>query len=298
MQEHRTLLVTGASGQLGRSVLGHLLDTHRIAPVRIVATTRTPDQLQDLARRGVHVRKADFDAPAGLEAAFGGAQRALIISTDRVGVPGERLAQHRAAVAAIEAAGVEHVVYTSMMHPDPDSPVVALAPDHFGTEQALGAARFTSTILRNCWYTDFLLLSLPPAIAAGTLLTAAGGKGVVYVTREDCARACAGALAAETREDQTLDVTGPDAVSHQDLARIASELTGKSINVVELSDDELRKSLVAAGLPAPVADLTVSIDINTRRGNTNRVSDAVQRLTGAPPQSVLDFLTASRSALG
>jgi NAD(P)H dehydrogenase (quinone) len=298
MPDDHRLLITGASGHLGGRVLHHLLETHRIAPSRLIATTRTPERLRDFATRGVNVRRADFDDPAGLGTAFEGATRALIISTDRVDAPGARLAQHRAAVAAAESAGIEHIVYTSMMHPDPDSPVRALAPDHYGTEQALGAARLTSTILRNCWYTDFLLFSLPPAIATGKLLSAARGQGVVYVTREDCARTCAAALAADTNTDQVLDVTGPDAVSKEDLARIASELTGKPVDVVSLSDDDLRKNLVLAGVPPPLAELTLSIDVNTRLGNTSRVSDTVRRLTGTPPQPVRDFLTTHRAALG
>jgi NAD(P)H dehydrogenase (quinone) len=290
------LFVTGASGQLGRRVLAHLLDTHQVTPARIVAGTRHPERLAEEAERGVIVRRTDFDDEAGLAAAFAGAARVLIISTDKVEVPGARLRQHRAAVTAAGRAGVKHAVYTSMMRPEPGSPI-PFAPDHYGTEQALASSPLTWTLLRNCWYTDFLLFSLPAAIASGQLHTASGDAGVAYVTREDCARACAAALASESTTNETLDITGPDAVSHAELARIVSELTRKTVTCVPVTVDQLRAGLSAAGLPPPLVELTVAIDINTRAGNVAKVSDTVRKLTGKPPQSVRDFLAAHAAAL-
>ena len=107
-----TLLVTGASGQLGRRVIAHLLQTHRVPAGQIIATTRKPETLADLAAQGVQVRGADFDDPASLVAAFSGAQRLLLVSTDALDRPGRRLEQHQAAVAAAVQAGARHVVYT------------------------------------------------------------------------------------------------------------------------------------------------------------------------------------------
>ncbi len=188
-----TLLITGASGQLGRRVLELLLDA---GAGKLIATTRNPEKLAELARRGVVVRKADFDDAASLPAAFAGAGRLLLISTDAVGTPGRRIAQHRAAVDAAVRAGVKHVVYTSLTRPEPGSPVT-FASDHYGTEQALAASPLGWTILRNNVYTDFLLRSLPQAVATGKLVAAAGDGGAGYVTREDCARVAAAALLAE-----------------------------------------------------------------------------------------------------
>ena len=101
-----TLLVTGASGQLGSAVVRHLLDTLQIPADRLIVTSRTPESLADLAARGVTVRAADFDQPATLAAAFAGADRLLLVSTDALMEPGKRLAQHRAAVQAAADVGV------------------------------------------------------------------------------------------------------------------------------------------------------------------------------------------------
>ena len=291
-------LVSGASGQLGRRVLTHLLDTHAVAPERIVAATRNPAALADLAARGVEVREASFDDEEQLRSAFAGVTRALLISTDRVDVPGARTRQHLAAVRAAVAAGIQHVVYTSMMNPEPGSPVTALAPDHHATEQALAASALDWTVLRHCWYTDFLLYSLPPAVASGMLFSAAGDPGVVYVTREDCARCCAAALVADFQGRRKLDVTGPSAVNHAELAGIASDITGKQIQLVPQTADGLRAVLSSVGLPPPLVELSVSLDLNTLAGNVATVSDTVRQLTGTPAQSVRDFLAANRQALG
>lgn len=189
----RTLFVTGASGHLGRRVIELLLEKNA---GKIVAGTRTPEKLADLAARGVVVRHADFEDPKSLEAAFAGADRVLIVSTDAIDRPGRRIAQHRAAVAAAVRAGVKHAVYTSM--PNPETSPVTFAPDHLGTEQALKSSGLTYTILRNCWYTEYLVPGLAAAVAAGKLISATGNGGAPYVTREDCAQAAAAALASMT----------------------------------------------------------------------------------------------------
>ena len=166
----KTLLVTGASGQLGRSVINHLLDTLKVPANRIIATTRTPANLADLAARGVTIRAADFDDQASLAKAFAGADRALIISTDQVEVRGKRREQQLAAVAAARQAGVGHLLYTSMPNPEPGSPVV-FAPDHYDTEQAIKASGIPYTIFRNGWYDENLFMALPQILASGQWYT-------------------------------------------------------------------------------------------------------------------------------
>ncbi len=192
-----------------------------------MAGTRKPEKLADLAARGVTVRQADFENAKELEAALAGADRVLIISTDAIDRPGRRLAQHKAAVAAAVAAGVKHAVYTSM--PNPETSPVVFAPDHLGTEQALKASGLSYTILRNCWYTDFLIPGLAAAVASGKLTTATGNGGAPYVTREDCAQAAAAALASADTSNKTWNITGPESVTYADLAKLASELTGRPV---------------------------------------------------------------------
>ncbi|WP_437777380.1 SDR family oxidoreductase [Sorangium sp. So ce1097] len=287
------LLVTGAGGQLGRRVVDLLL-AQGAGP--LIATTRHPEKLTELRARGVEVRRADFDAPATLAEAFAGAARLLLISTDALDRPGRRVAQHRSAIEAAAAAGVRHVVYTSLTNPGPASPIT-LAPDHRATEGALAESGLGVTVLRNNLYADFLVASLRRALSTGQLVAAAGEGKAGYVTREDCARAAAAALSADFDGKRVLDITGPAAVSHGELARIASDLTGKPVAYVPVPREALEQGMQQAGVPAATATLLASFDEAIARGTLDVATKAVEELTGKPAEDVRSFLARHREAL-
>lgn len=288
------LLVTGAAGQLGRRVVANLIERNGVAPADIIAGSRDPEKLADLAALGVATRRIDFEAPA-LATAFAGADRALIISTDVLGRPGVRLAQHKAAVAAAAEAGVKHIVYTSM--PNPEKSVIPFAPDHLGTEQAIKATGIGYTILRNGWYMENLFMALPKVLASGQWFSATGDGRTSYITREDCARAAAAALAAGAGESRTYTLTGPEALTTAAIASAASSVAGKPITVVPVTDDQLLDGIVAAGLPAAIAPIIASFDRNTRLGLFDIVTDAVEALTGTAPTPLNAFLGTNKAAL-
>ncbi|WP_342381048.1 SDR family oxidoreductase [Myxococcus stipitatus] len=288
-----TLLVTGASGQLGRRVVELLLESHH-GP--LIVTTRAPAKLADLAARGVIVRKADFDDAASLDAAFAGAQRLLLISTDALDVPGRRITQHQNAVDAARRAGVRHIVYTSLTRPEPDSPVT-IAKDHWATEQSLEKSGLGFTVLRNNFYADLLLHSLPRAVATGQLVAATGTGATAFVTREDCARVAVAALVSAFDGKRTLDVTGPAAVSHEELARLVSKLTGRPVQYLAVDAASLTAGMVSHGLPAPLAEAIASFDVAVAEGRMDKPSPAVAELTGGAPASIASFLEKHREAL-
>lgn len=290
----RSVLVTGASGHLGRRVVEMLLEARA---GHVIATTRHPERIHDLARQGVQVRRADLDEDvATISRAFVGAERMLLVSTDALDRQGHRLEQHQRAIAAAVSAGVRHVVYTSIVHPEPGSPVL-IAPDHYGTEVALESAGLGYTVLRNNLYADLLLMSLPRAVASGRLEAAAGTGGAAYVTREDCARVAAAALASDFTGKRTLDVTGPEVVTYALLASLATELSGRPVSYVGLEPEAMRTRLVEGGMPAPVAELMVSFDLGLARGLFGPASRTVTELTGHPPTSILELLENHRAEL-
>jgi len=262
---------------------------------KIVAGTRKPEKLADLAARGVVVRQEDFEDPRGLERALAGVERLLIISTDAIDRPGRRLTQHQAAVGAAASAGVEHAVYTSM--PNPETSPVVFAPDHLGTEQALKTSGMGWTILRNCWYTDFLIPSLAAAVASGKLIAATGQGGAPYVTREDCAQAAAAALASSDSSNKTWNITGPDWVTYSELAKVASELTGRPAIFEPVTPEERVAQLIAAGTPEFIAKLLVSSQMAIAQGKMGTPTTAVKELTSREPMSVREFLSGHRDAL-
>jgi NAD(P)H dehydrogenase (quinone) len=292
-----TLLVTGASGQLGRGVIRYLLDTHKIPPARIIATTRNPESLADLAASGVVVRAADFNDAASLETAFKGADKVLIISTGDLDLKsGRRLKQHENAVAAAKNAGVSHLLYTSMPNPEPVSPVL-FADDHYSTEQAIKGSGIPYTIFRNGWYQENLFLALPHAIASGRWYTSAGEGRIAHGARDDMAAAIAAGLASGSTDSKTYTLTGPHAYTTAEIAALVSEVTGKPLEVIQVPDEALTEGVKAAGVPEDFADVVVSFDVNTRSGRIAMVTDAIETLSGRKPQTLKQFLEANKAAL-
>lgn len=288
----RTLLVTGAAGQLGRQAITHLL-SH--APgSRIVAGTRHPETLQDLAAKGVEVRHVDFDmAPEELAQAFAGVDRLLIVSTDALDRPGHRLEQHQRAIKAAVQAKVGHILYTSMVRPNPANTAL-LAFDHRGTEEAIVASGLPYTILRNNWYIDNLLDALPYAVAAGSLSDATAKGRAAYVARADCARAAAAALASTENLSSIRDISGPELLSLADMARVLSDLSGKTISPAPIDAQTRSAQLEAAGLPAGFAHVLTNAEEAIAQGWFAILSDDVLNLTGQAPTS---FATLARQKL-
>lgn len=294
-QNESTLLITGASGHLGRATLRHLIETEKVSPSRIIATTRRPDSLKEFADLGVSVRVSDFDEPSTLEAAFSGADRLLLISTDALDTPGKRLAQHRNAIAAAEKAGVKHILYTSL--PEPESSAILFAPDHLGTEQAIAATSLSWTLLRNNWYIENLHFALPSALAAGNWYSAAGNGTIAYISREDVARASAAALASEIDENRTLTLTGSEPLALSSIAEGVSKVIGRNIPVVYVMVDQLTEGIVASGLPEPVAKVFASFDVASARGDLGAVTSDFQALTGRQPQTFAEWLVENTDAI-
>jgi NAD(P)H dehydrogenase (quinone) len=290
-----TILITGAAGQLGQRVLHHLLETYKVEAADLIAATRDPDKLAGLAARGVKTRKADFDDAATLATAFEGVDRLLIISTDALAVPGQRLKQHKAAIEAAIKAGVKHLAYTSM--PSPDKSLVTFAPDHLGTENAIKASGLPYTILRNAWYMDNYLHAMPHNLQAGNWYTASDNGKVANISREDCALAIAAALASGTSESATYTLTGRESLTADQIAATIADAVGKPLAAVKVTDEQLGKGLRGAGLPDFVADMLVSADANIRAGNFDLVTGDYTKLTGRQQENLKDFFVAHKAAL-
>jgi NAD(P)H dehydrogenase (quinone) len=293
----QTILVTGASGKFGRGVINHLLYTYAVPGKQIIAVTRKPETLSDLTAKGVQVRAGDFDDAASLNQAFKGADRVLIVSTDALDRPGRRLEQHARSAAAAKAAGVKHIAYTSMMHPDAQSPI-GFAADHRGTEEAIKATGIPHTILRNAWYMENLVMSVPSALASGQWYVASGDGKTAHAARDDQARTAAAVLASGTSETAVYNVTGPEALSADETAVLVSEAVGKPLQVVHVTPDQLQAGMIAAGVPDFLAPVFVSFDVNSLKGRAGTLSDAVEKLSGVKPQTLRQWLGANKSLFG
>ncbi|GGM43753.1 NAD(P)-dependent oxidoreductase [Dactylosporangium sucinum] len=243
------MAVTGAAGALGGAVLRHL--SGRAA---LVAVTRRPD-----AVAAAQVRHADFDDIG--PAAFAGVDAALVVSTDHRD-NARRIAQHRAAIDAAVAAGVRHVVYTSLI--GCDGPPDLLNAAHRETEAHLRATGVPWTALRNNLYTEGLETARAAAAATGRHVTNAGSGAVSYVDRDHCAAVAAGVLLGAPAG--VVAVKGEVALDAAALAaRFAAQL-GRPVEPVLLDDDAYRAHLLAGGAPPGLAEALVLLGRAIRAG--------------------------------
>jgi NAD(P)H dehydrogenase (quinone) len=278
-----SIVITGASGHLGRRVAELVLEQTS----DVILATRSPEALSGL---GADVRHADFDDPGSLEAAFAGGSRLLLISLPAIGA---RVPQQLAAVAAAARAGVRHVAYTSIVNPGPENPA-AVAVEHRQTEDAIRDSGLAWTFLRNSIYADLQPMSAAAALATGQLVTNTGDGRTAYITREDCAAVAAAVLLGEGHEGQAYDVTGPEALSADDLAGLYGELGGKPVEVIQVDDAAYAAGLVEhAGMPPALAEIYATFGAATRNGALSARTDVVERLTGRAPGSVRELLAAT-----
>lgn len=286
------IVVTGASGALGRVVAEKLLE--RLTPEEVVLVTRRPETLREFQARGAVVRFGDFDDPDSLPSAFAGGDRMLLISTDAIG---RRVAQHQAAIDAAVAAGVKRVVFTSHVNPVPDNPVGPVAHEAGETEELLQDASLEWTVLRFGSFAELQLAPAKLAIAGRRLATNSGQGRIVPVSRFDCAEAATTVLTTDGHDQTIYDITGPEALTAADLAGLFGELSGRYIRVVDIGDRTLAWMLTRFGTPKPVAQAVMSFGRAVREGYFDVVDTAFEKLCGRSPVSLREVLTPHRDEL-
>ncbi|MCW2308343.1 SDR family oxidoreductase [Rhodobium gokarnense] len=269
------IVVTGASGQLGRLVIAELLK--KVPPQEIVAAVRTPEKVSDLAQKGVAVRVADYDRPDTLATAFAGADKVLLISGSEVG---KRAPQHRAVIAAAKAGGVGLLAYTSLLHAD-TSPL-GLGVEHRETEAALAASGVPHVILRNGWYTENYAASIPPALAHGVFLGAAGEGRIASAARADYAAAAAAVLTSDGHAGKVYELAGDDSYTLAEFTAAIARLSGKEVAYNNLPEADFKAALLGAGLPEPVAGLLADSDAGAAKGALFDDSGTLSGLIGRP----------------
>lgn len=298
------IIVSGASGAFGRQTAELLIEA--VDPGRLILTSRTPDKLADLAARGAHVRFADFDDPASLDAAFAGGTRMLLISTARVG---SRVGQHVAAMRAAVEAGVEHIAYTSLLGVAREGNPAIVKRDHLATEQALARSGAAWTFLRDSQYAEAIAGAMvPPALAMGRLPDNAHDGRIAFVSRDDCVAVAATVLRTDGHRNQAYDLTGPEIWTIPQALALAAEIAGKPIEVVPVDDDGMFAHFDAMGIPRHASDEVISGPIpwcsedmvtfgaSIREGYFDSQTDCVERITGQKPKGLREVMLAYKDS--
>lgn len=281
------IVVTGASGQLGRLVIEQLL-AKGVAANTIVAAVRTPAKVADLAAKGVVVKEADYSRPTSLQQAFTGAERVLLVSSSEIG---QRVVQHQAVVDAAKAVGVKQLAYTSILRAD--TSVLALAEEHRQTEALIKASGLAYVMLRNGWYTENYLASLPVAKQTGAFIGAAADGKVASATRADYAAAAVAVLTQAVGDNRVYELAGDSAYTLTEFVAEFNRQTGEKAVYQNLSAADFAAALLAAGLPQGFADLLADSDAGAAKNALFDDQKQLSALLGKPTTSLTAAMQAA-----
>lgn len=277
------IAVTGVSGLLGRLVVEKLLQS--VEAKNLLAIVRTPSKINDLAERGVQVRGADYNDQATMQQALAGVEKLLLISSSEVGL---RAAQHHNVIKAAKAAGVKFIAYTSLLHAD-TSPL-GLAEEHIATEKALNDSGIPFVLLRNGWYTENYIASVPPALQHGVFIGSAGEGKIASASRADYAAAAAKVMTLANQAGKVYELAGDRGWTLAELTAEVSKQSGKTVVYQNLAEADFKTALLGAGLPEGLAAMLVNSDIGASKGglfdDSHQLSQLIDRPTTTLEESI------------
>jgi NAD(P)H dehydrogenase (quinone) len=274
------IAVTGATGELGRLVIEGLLKT--MPANQIIAAVRTPAKASAFAEKGMVVREADYSRPETLAAAFAGATKVLLISSNEIG---KRVEQHKAVINAAKAAGVGLIAYTSILHADTST--LVLAVEHVATEEYLRVSGVAFALLRNGWYTENMTAGIGPALQQGAFIGASKDGHYAAATRADYAAAAVAVLTGEGHDNKVYELGGDAGFTRAELAAEVSKQTGKTIGYHDLPEAEYEK-ILATFLPADIAGMIADAEAKAANGELDDKSKTLSGLIGRPTTTLAD----------
>lgn len=277
------IVITGASGQLGRLVVQELLKS--VPASQLVAAVRNPEKVADFAELGVQVREMDYTQPETLTSAFAGAEKLLLISSSEVG---QRAAQHANAIAAAKEANVDLIAYTSILHAD-NSPI-GLAEEHRQTEALLAESGVPYVLLRNGWYTENYTMGIPVNLQMGGMIGCAGEGKLSLATRADYAAAAAAVLLTEDQAGEVYELAGDAAYTLSEFAAEISRQANTEIGYQNMPEAAYVEALLSAGLPDPLARMLAQSETSASQGALFDDSKTLSKLIGRPTTSLSDAI--------
>ncbi|EMH0087322.1 NmrA family NAD(P)-binding protein [Proteus sp. G4377] len=279
------IAITGATGLLGQHVIENLLQT--VPANQIVAFARDVKKGSSLSQKGVLVRQADYNDKASLITALQGVDKLLLISSSEVG---KRTIQHRNVIEAAKSADVQFIAYTSILHAD-RSPL-SLHVEHVETEKMLADSGISYTLLRNGWYTENYLASVPAALEHGVFLGAAGDGKIASATRADYALAAARVISEEGHIGKVYELAGDEAWTLEQLAKELTKQSGKQVIYNNLSQADFVAALKTAGLPDKLSNMLADSDIGASKGGLFDDSHTLSKLIGRRTTTLTESIKA------
>ena len=273
------ILITGATGHLGASVVDQLLTKTTANKIAILA--RDSEKAKDFKAKGIDVRIGDFDNLSSLNEALKGIEKVLLIS----GVdPVNRLQQHKNVIDAAKQKGVKVIAYTSVtMENFSTSDNQFLMQSHFLTEDYIKESGLSYTFFRNNLYTDTILMFAGEnPFETGIALPTGKGK-VGFALRREIGEAIANDLLSNYSENKIYEITGSEAYSYADVASELSKLSGKTVTYTELESDDYKEILEKVGVPEHFIQVFTAFAADIKNNQHSKVTSDLEILLGRIP---------------
>jgi len=273
------IVVTGATGNVGSSVVRSLLDRGE----KVRAFVRDPEKAGRMLGGDVELAIGDFDDARSVAEALNGGKRVFLSS----GEGPDKVRWEKAVIDAAAEAGVGLVVKASTMGADAGS--FSSLAWHGELEDALRASGVPWTILQSNWYMTNLLPNAGQIAATGKIFMPAGDARIGMVDPVDTGRVGAAVVASDGHEGRTYTVTGPEKVGFAQVAGALSAATGRTIEYVDVPPEAAKEAMAAASLPDWLPDFLDRLFARFRAGEFGDVADTVERLTGSPSTPIEEF---------
>lgn len=291
-------VITGASALIGQRTADTLLKT--VSPENITLLSRNPASLSRFSNLGVRVLAGSYTDSESLSAALAGAQRLFLISGLNVG---NRIPEHSTAIELAKQAGIEHITYTSVAaaHPSNSTPS---SEEHLATEVMLQQSGLRFTALRNQYYSDLVHQTVVDNVLASRRWVQNNETGhIVPVSRNDIADCAAAIMLKPQGHDRVIyEITGSERFTFPQIAALASEIWGVSIEYIPVSDATMLEIFQKIGVTAE-GDLS-SLSLAHKFGSNELIpqcqayesglydiaSGHVKYITGKEPEKLADTL--------
>jgi uncharacterized protein YbjT (DUF2867 family) len=287
------ICVTGASGTVGREVVKQLQALN--APFR--AAVSSAASAHALRARGVDtggdVVICDYRQPETVRAALHGCDTLFLLGPNVI----DQTPLETGVVDAAKASGIRHIVKLSVMGA-PDE-AYSLAHVHRPVEKAIESSGLGWTCLRPNSYMQNVVTFMKPTIQSDSVFYSASGDArISHVDARDIAAVAAHALTApDQHHGRAYLLTGPEAITYDDLASAVSSVLERQIAHVSLPPEDLKAGMLAEGVPEPLADRLLDLERYFREGRASIISPDIERITGRPPIPLAQYLRDHASLL-
>ena len=280
------ITVFGATGNTGSP----LVDTLLAKGAAVRAVTSDPAKVENLKAKGCEAVTANFTDPAALERACAGAERIYLVTPAHL----DMRRWKANAIEAAKAAGVRHVVLATGLGASPKAKVT-FGKWHSETQELLKESGLDWTFVQPTYFMQNLLWQADTIARDGVYYDDLGGP-VAWIDARDIADVAAEALTGAGHEGKTYGLTGPEALTGEDIAAMLSEVTGRAITCAPLSVEDARAAMIAAGMQEEVAAAMVELASIAPKGYLAGVETTVSDVLGRPARRLRDFIAGNRDA--